>query len=192
MSGAAFRIVFLGPPGAGKGTQAARLAAAVGVPHISTGEMLRAAAAGGTLLGSQVRSILDSGGLVPDLVMEGVVAGRLRGSDCGNGFVLDGYPRTVPQAFFLAGVVCGMGAAIDHACLIDVPRDELIGRMLRRSRGPDDTIEVITRRIDDYGVKTAPLIDFYAGRGVLRRIDGLGSMDEVYARLDSSVRAARP
>jgi adenylate kinase len=183
------RIVFLGPPGAGKGTQAARLAKALGVPHVSTGDMLRAAAASGSEFGRQVKSILDSGGLVPDLVMEGVVAERLRAPDCAGGYLLDGYPRTVPQAFFLAGVAAGMGAGIGHACLIDVARDELIGRMLRRSRGPDDTIEVITRRIDDYGVKTAPLIEFYSGRGVLRRVDGLGTMDEVYARLAKSVGA---
>jgi adenylate kinase len=185
------RIVFLGPPGAGKGTQAARLAKALGVPHVSTGDMLRAAAASGSEFGRRVKTILDSGGLVPDHVMEGVVAGRLRESDCARGYLLDGYPRTVPQAFFLAGVGCGMGASIDHACLIDVPRQELIDRMLRRSRGPDDTIEVITRRIDDYGVKTAPLIDFYSGRGLLRRVDGLGTMDEVYERLAAAVGAPR-
>jgi adenylate kinase len=121
--------------------------------------------------------------------MEGVVAGRLRAADCASGFLLDGYPRTVPQAFFLSGVAAGMGTSVQHACLIDVPRQELIDRMLRRGRGPDDTLEVITRRIDDYGVKTAPLIEFYAARGVLRRVDGLGTMDDVWARLASAVGA---
>lgn len=183
------RIVFLGPPGAGKGTQAQRLAGALGVPHVSTGDMLRAAAASGSDFGRRVKTILDSGGLVSDEVMEGVVAGRLRAPDCARGFLLDGYPRTVPQAFFLAGVVAGTGAVTDHACLIDVPREVLIERMLRRARGPDDTLEVITRRIDDYGVKTAPLVDFYAARGLLRRIDGVGTMDEVYARLAAATGA---
>lgn len=183
------RIVFLGPPGAGKGTQAARLARSLGIPHVSTGDMLRAAAGSGSQFGLQVKSILDSGGLVPDLVMEGVVAGRLGAADCGNGWLLDGYPRTVPQAYFLAGVAAATGPGVAHACLIEVPRAELVERMLRRARGPDDTAEVIARRIDDYEAKTAPLVGFYEARGVLRRIDGLGSMDDVYARLAAAVGA---
>lgn len=176
-------VVFLGPPGAGKGTQAARLATERGVPHVSTGDMLRAAAASGSDFGRRVKSILDSGELVSDEVMEGVVAERLRATDCERGFLLDGYPRTVPQAFFLAGVVAGMGRRIDHAPLLDVPPDELVRRMLSRARGPDDTREVIARRIEDYGVKTAPLVDFYSSRGLLRRVDGVGTPDEVFRRL---------
>ena len=183
------RIVFLGPPGAGKGTQAKRLAESQSVPHVSTGDMLRAAAESGSELGRSVKSILASGALVSDVVMESVVAGRVRAPDCSRGFLLDGYPRTVPQAFFLAGVVAGLGTRIDHACLIEVPRRELVERMLKRARGPDDTPDVIARRIDDYDTTTAPLIDFYSARGLLRRVDGVGSMDEVYARLAAAVTA---
>ncbi|MCE9636131.1 MAG: adenylate kinase [Planctomycetes bacterium] len=185
------RIVFLGPPGAGKGTQAGRLAAALGVSHVSTGDMLRAASASGSEFGRQVKSILDSGALVPDAVMEGVVAERLRAPECRRGVVLDGYPRTVPQAFFLAGVFAGLDSRIDHAVLIEVPRRELTERMLRRSRGPDDTADVIARRIDDYRSKTAPLVDFYAARGVLRTVDGVGSMEEVYDRIANAAGVAR-
>lgn len=185
------RIVFLGPPGAGKGTQAARLAKVLGVPHVSTGDMLRAAASAGSDLGRRVRSILDAGELVPDLVMEGVVAERLRADDCRGGFLLDGYPRTIPQAYFLAGVLAGMGAAMDHVCLLDVPAGELTARMLKRARGPDDTPDVIRRRIDDYERKTAPLVEFYAARGLVVRVDGVGGLDEVFARLERAVTAAR-
>jgi adenylate kinase len=185
------RIVFLGPPGAGKGTQAARFASELGVPHVSTGDMLRAAAASGSEFGRHVKAILDAGALVPDDVMEGVVAERLRASDCAVGVVLDGYPRTVPQAYFLAGVFAGLGTRVDHAVLIEVPREELTDRMLRRSRGPDDTPDVIARRIDDYGTKTEPLVAFYAARGVLRTVPGVGTMDAVYDRIGRATGVAR-
>lgn len=185
------RIVFMGPAGAGKGTQAARLAQAVAVPHISTGDMLRAAAASGSEFGRRVKAIFDAGQLVSDEVMEGVVAERVTAQDCARGFLLDGYPRTLPQAFFLGGVLAGTSRRIDHVVLIDVPRDELLRRMLARGRS-DDTQAAIELRLNEYEQKTRPLTDFYESRGLLRRIDGVGTMDEVYARLAAAVGASRP
>lgn len=183
------RIVFLGPPGAGKGTQAIRLAQTLGVPHISTGDMLRAAAASGSEFGRRVKAIFDAGQLVPDDVMEGVVAERLAAPDCALGFLLDGYPRTLPQAYFLAGVLAGTGRRIDHVVLIEVPRDELVRRMAARGRS-DDTREAIENRLQDYDQKTRPLTEFYGSRGLVRRVEGTGTMDDVAARLSAAVGAA--
>jgi adenylate kinase len=186
------RIVFLGPPGGGKGTQAARIAAALRVPHVSTGEMLRAAAASGTPLGRTVKSTLDAGQFVSDDVMAGVVRERLLQEDCRRGFLLDGYPRTLEQGRFLDGLLKDAGSALTHVALLDVPREELIGRIQRRSRGADDRLDVVLRRLEDYETKTAPLVPYYEARGLLRRVDGLGSVDEVFTRLADAVGAARP
>ena len=180
----------MGPAGAGKGTQAARLAQAIGVPHISTGEMLRAAAASGSAFGARVKSVLEGGQLVSDEVMEGVVANRVTAPDCASGFLLDGYPRTVPQAYFLGGVLSGTKRALDHVVLIEVARDELARRMIARGRS-DDTPSAIDTRLSAYEEKTRPLTDLYSARGLLRRVDGAGTMDQVYDRLCSAVRAVR-
>lgn len=186
------RIVFLGPPGGGKGTQAARVAAALGVPHVSTGDMLRAAAAAGSDLGRQVKATLDAGRFVSDELMAGVVRDRLGQEDCRKGFLLDGYPRTLDQGRFLDSLLEPAGRGIVHAVLIDVPRDELISRVQKRARGADDRPEVFLRRLDDYERKTAPLVPYYESRGLLRRVDGVGSMDEVYGRLSAAVGTSRP
>ncbi|MCG3133708.1 MAG: adenylate kinase [Planctomycetes bacterium] len=186
------RIVFLGPPGAGKGTQAVRLAKALSVPHISTGDMLRAAAAGGTDLGRRVKAIIESGALVDDGTMEGVVAERLAAADCARGFLLDGYPRTVAQAAYLAGLLGSRGSSLAHVCLFDVPRDELIERMLKRGRDTgrtDDTRETILRRLDVYTSQTEPLRAYYERAGLLRVVNGTGSPEDVWARLQRAAGA---
>ena len=179
-------VVFLGPPGSGKGTQAARLATELGVPHVSTGEMLRQAVGGGSELGARVKGILDSGTLVPDEVMAGVVRERLAAGDCGRGFLLDGYPRTLPQGELLEGLLAASGRTLDHVAFLDVPDDELVRRLRARGRS-DDTVETIRRRLEEYESKTSPLRDRYAARGLLRRVDGTGAPDQVLARLRAAL-----
>ena len=184
MDGAArgARIVLLGPPGAGKGTQAQLLAERVGVPAISTGEMLRAAVAAGSELGRRVDGVMASGGLVDDALMAEVVRGRLAEPDTAQGYLLDGYPRTLPQAETLAGILKEAGQALDAVLLIDVPEDELVRRALLRGRG-DDTEEVIRERQRVYREKTEPLIGYYRERGLLREIDGDCPVEEVTSRM---------
>jgi adenylate kinase len=179
-------VVFLGPPGSGKGTQAARIATELRVPHVSTGEMLRQAVEGGSELGGRVKGILASGMLVPDDVMAGVVRERLGASDCAGGFLLDGYPRTLPQGELLDGLLAASGRAVDHVVFLDVPADELVRRLLGRGRS-DDSVETIERRLREYESKTFPLRDRYAERGLLRRIDGTGDPDQVLERLRAAL-----
>jgi adenylate kinase len=167
------RIVLLGPPGCGKGTQAARLAGTLGVPAISTGDMLREAVASGSELGEAVKAILADGGLVDDETMAGVVRERLAREDAQAGFLLDGYPRTVPQAGTLASVLEGQGALLERVILFEVPQGVLIERALGRKRA-DDTAEVIQKRLKVYDELTAPLVDLYSAQGILARIDGNG------------------
>lgn len=176
------RVVFLGPPGAGKGTQAERFAALRAVPHISTGEILRQAVAEGSELGRKAQSFMDSGALVPDELMAGVVSARLGRADCARGFLLDGFPRTVPQAELLDE----RGIELDHVVQIDVPSEEVVQRLMGRGRG-DDTPETVRNRIATYERQTQPLVDHYAARGLLRRVDGLGSVDEVFDRIGAAV-----
>lgn len=189
MSGA--RLVFLGAPGAGKGTQAAELAHALGIAHLSTGDMLRKAVKDGTPIGREVEPILAAGGLVPDAVMWGVVAERLDQDDCRSGFVLDGFPRTVPQGEQLEGKLARSGRKLDHVVFFDVPEAELTRRMLGRGRS-DDTPEVVGERLRNYARLTEPLKDWYRARGLLRSIDGTGTPAEVQSRLRAAVgKAAR-
>lgn len=176
------RMVLLGPPGAGKGTQAQLLAERVGVPAISTGDMLRAAVAAGSELGRRVDGVMASGGLVDDALMAEVVRERLAQPDAARGYLLDGYPRTLPQAETLAGILRDAGQALDAVLLIDVPEDELVRRSLLRGRG-DDTEEVIRQRQRVYREKTEPLIGYYRERGLLREIDGNVAVDEVTSRM---------
>ena len=179
-SGAGSRVVLLGPPGAGKGTQGQVLCEHLGVPAISTGDMLREAVADGSELGYKVQGIMASGALVDDATMAEVVRERLAKGDAGKGFLLDGYPRTLPQAETLAGILSKAGRELDAVLLVDVPEDELVRRTLLRGRA-DDQEDVIRERLRVYREKTEPLIGYYRERGLLREIDGNRPVEEVTA-----------
>ena len=176
------KLVFLGPPGSGKGTQAEVLAEQLGVSHISTGAMLRDAVAEGTELGRKVEGIMSSGALVDDDTMAEVVRERLAKDDAREGFILDGYPRTLPQAETLGTILSRDGAALDGVVLIDVPEDELVRRAVARQRA-DDKEEVVRQRLRVYREKTEPLIDYYRDRGLLRAVDGDQPIEEVTSRI---------
>jgi adenylate kinase len=189
VAGVAKRIVLLGAPGSGKGTQAALLAVALKLPAISTGEMLRAAVAAGTELGERVESILNAGDLVDDATMADVVRERLERDDAREGFLLDGYPRTLAQSDTLAAILAESGQTLDAVVQVEVPEIELVRRALARQRG-DDTKEVIRTRLRVYEKNTAPLVDLYRERGLLRPIDGDQSISAVAAAIQASLREA--
>ena len=172
------RVVLLGPPGAGKGTQGVLLSGHLGIPAISTGDMLREAVAEGSELGNKVQGIMASGALVDDALMADVVRDRLAKADAGRGFLLDGYPRTLSQAETLAGILRDAGQDLDAVLLVDVPEDELVRRALLRGRA-DDQESVIRERLRVYREKTAPLIGYYRERGLLREIDGNRPVEDV-------------
>ena len=179
------KLVFLGPPGSGKGTQAEVLAEQLGVSHISTGAMLRDAVEEGSDLGRKVEAIMNSGALVDDDTMADVVRDRLAKSDARRGFILDGYPRTLPQAETLGAILTGQpggGATLDAVVLIDVPEDELVRRALARQRA-DDKEEVVRERLRVYREKTEPLIGHYRERHLLRAVDGNAPIEEVTSRI---------
>lgn len=177
------RVVFLGPPNSGKGTQAVRLAAQLGVPAISTGEMLRAEKEAGSELGKRVQSILDSGQLVDDALMAEVVTSRLAQADAGDGFLLDGYPRTLPQAATLEAILAGQSAKLDHVLLVDAPEEILVTRALKRGR-VDDTEPVVRERLRVYRDQTSPLVDYYRQQGLLQEIDGNQAIESVEAAIN--------
>lgn len=175
------RILFLGPPGAGKGTQAAMLARAIDVPHISTGVMLRDAVAAGSELGRQVESVMSAGDLVSDELVVAIVDERLERDDARCGYLLDGFPRNVAQAAALNDAVTD---AIGTVILLDVETDELVARLLARASREgraDDNEDTIRRRLEVYRTETEPLIDHYVD--VVVRVDGVGSIDEVFSRI---------
>ena len=178
----AARLVFLGPPGSGKGTQAEVIAETLGVPHVSTGDMLRAAVDEGSELGRKVEEIMGAGELVDDDTMAEVVRARLAKDDARKGFILDGYPRTLPQAETLEGILDGRDEELDAVVLIEVPEEELVRRSLERQRA-DDTEEVIRERQRVYRHKTEPLIDHYREHGLLREVDGHAPIEEVTSRI---------
>jgi adenylate kinase len=184
----------LGPPGAGKGTQAKRLAADLGVPAISTGDIFRSNISEGTELGLRVQSILRGGGLVPDEVTNEMVRDRLGHADCAGGFILDGYPRTLAQVDALDGMLKALDSRLDGVIELTVDVDEVVQRLYQRAveeGREDDTPDVIRRRLEVYQRDTARLVDLYNDRGLLVKIDGMGKVDEVTARIEAALPSAR-
>jgi adenylate kinase len=179
------RLVLLGPPGAGKGTQAVRIAAKYGIPHIATGDIFRDNVKGGTDLGREAQAYMDRGELVPDDVVNRMVADRLDRGDCGAGFVLDGYPRTVAQAETLEALLVGRGTPLEVVLRFVVDEDELFRRIegrLEIEGRSDDSTDVLRKRLEEYHDKTAPLEDFYRDRGLVRDVEAVGDVDEVTER----------
>ena len=188
------RLVLLGPPGAGKGTQAKRLAACLGVPAISTGDIFRSNIADDSELGRLAQSYLDAGKLVPDEVTNDMVRERLGSADCAGGFVLDGFPRTVPQAEALERRLGELGRPLDAVVSFEVGEDELrdrlAGRAQEQDRAEDEDEGAIRRRLELFDRETEPLLDFYDGRGLLVRVDAKGGMDEVAERITQALGQA--
>lgn len=187
------RLLLLGPPGAGKGTQAQLLVERLGIPQISTGDMLRAAVAAGTEVGAKAKSFMDAGKLVPDEVVIGVAEERLRQPDARQGFILDGFPRTVAQAEALDGLLGRLGSQLERCISIEVESEELVKRLLRRAEieGRSDDNEVAIRtRMREYTEKTEPLISYYRGRGVLAEVDGQGGVEEIAQRIQRALEGS--
>lgn len=188
----ATRLLIVGPPGAGKGTQATMLAERYGIPAISTGDIFRANISGGTPLGLQVQEIINSGELVPDELTDRIVADRLAEADAVPGFLLDGYPRNVSQVAALDAVLAEQGASLDAVVLLEADTDEVVARLLKRAQEQgraDDTEDVIRHRQNVYTEQTAPLIELFSERGILVSVDGLGTIDEVAARIAEALTA---
>jgi adenylate kinase len=211
-------MIFVGPPGAGKGTQSKLLAERCGVPHISSGDLLRAAVKRKTAAGLQAKRYMDRGDLVPDEIIMGIVEERLREPDCAKGFILDGFPRTLPQAQELTDLLARMGTRIDHVISIKVPRDELVKRMSGRRtcrdcgaayhiifdppanpgicnkcngelyQRDDDEEDTILARLDVHERNTAPLIGAYRQSSLLREVDGVGGQEQVLGRIWAQVQ----
>ena len=211
------KIILMGPPGAGKGTQAEKLVELYQIPHISTGDMFRKAQKEGTELGLKAKSYMDQGQLVPDEVTVGIVKERLAEDDCKGGFLLDGFPRTVQQADALDGILVELGMALDRVVNIEVDKaflvDRLTGRRVCRSCGAtfhvtnkapkvegvcdkcggelyqrnDDKVETVSNRLDVYAAQTAPLIEYYQSKGIMSSIDGSKSMEDVLADMRTAL-----
>ena len=180
------RMVLLGPPGAGKGTQAARIAERLNIPAISTGDIFRANVAGATELGTQAKAYMDKGEYVPDSITNAMVADRIAQADCENGFLLDGYPRTTAQVGELDSMLKASGLALDVVVEITADAEAVVARLLKRAGEQgraDDTEPVIRRRLEVYAESTAPLAELYAERDLLVQVDGMGEIDVVTGRI---------
>ncbi len=186
------RLIFLGPPGAGKGTQAKLLTEKHGIPQLSTGDMLRAAVAAQTEVGKRAKAVMDAGQLVSDAIVNEIVSDRIDSADCSKGFILDGYPRTVPQAEALDRILAGKGLSLDAVIELKVDEKALLKRMESRvaetiaaggTVRPDDKPEVLERRLAEYREKTAPLSEYYASTGKLKTVDGMADVTAVTAEI---------
>lgn len=185
------RLLIMGPPGAGKGTQAVFVAAALGVPHISTGDIFRANVSAGTPLGEEAQRYMDAGEYVPDTITNAMVRDRISRDDCQPGFLLDGYPRTLEQVNELDMMLQADGLALDRVVELTVDTEEVVGRLLKRAQEQgraDDTAEVIRRRLEVYFEQTAPLVAVYRERGILNEVDGMGDVADVSERILSALR----
>lgn len=180
------RLLIVGPPGAGKGTQAARIAEELSIPAISTGDIFRANVSQETELGVLAKSYMDAGEYVPDSVTNDMVRSRLAEPDAAEGFLLDGYPRTLDQVEALDGMLAELGTPLDRVLLLEADTDTVVERLLARGRESgrsDDTAETIRHRQNVYAEQTAPLVEVYESRGILRRVDGMASIEDVTAAL---------
>ncbi|TCT21892.1 adenylate kinase [Thermomonas haemolytica] len=185
------RLVLLGAPGSGKGTQAARLKEYLQVPHISTGDLLRAEVAAGTPLGRQAGEVMARGDLVSDEILLGMLKDRLSREDARNGFILDGYPRNLAQAAALDALLGSLGQSFDAAVQLAVDNEQIVARLAERAKiegRADDTPESVRHRLKVYDEKTAPVIDFYRQHGQLTVVDGVGSLDEVFTRIVEAIQ----
>ena len=194
-------LILFGPPAAGKGTQAARLRERHRVAHLSTGDMLRAAIAQGTDVGKRAKAIMDKGDLVPDEVVVGIIGDRIKEPDCKQGFILDGFPRTVNQATALDTLLKGRKLAVDVVIVIEVDEAALIKRVENRAgearaKGQpvraDDDPETFKKRLGVYRAETAPVLPYFEAQGKIRRVDGMKSIDEVTGQIEAVLKAAKP
>ena len=193
------RLILLGPPGAGKGTQAQRLVEKHGIPQLSTGDMLRAAVAAGTEVGKRAKAVMDAGELVSDAIVNAIVAERIEQPDCARGFILDGYPRTLAQADAVEEMLAERGLSLDAVIELVVDDKALVGRIVKRADDAkaagqpvrkDDNPEVFEERLREYYKKTAPLIGYYHAKGLLSGVDGMAPIDDVTAQIEDLLAQA--
>jgi adenylate kinase len=191
------RLILLGPPGAGKGTQAERIVAKYGIPQLSTGDMLRAAVKAETPIGKRAKAVMDAGELVSDEIVNGIVSERIDDADCAKGFILDGYPRTLPQADAVEAMLNSKGLKLDAVIELLVDDKALVGRIVKRAEDAkaagkpvrkDDTPEVFDERLREYYKKTAPLTGYYYAKRMLTNVDGMQSIDQVTASIESLIK----